>query len=129
MMFPRIGRTAEGWMKEMKKPPRKGGHNNAGHNTTDPTTADVIPPVRAPALRRKTAARVDRTRRPPRSSLELRVIYEDDAVIAVNKPAGLTAVPVEGTGLPSAFALVAEEMKRNARGLLWSTALIGSPPA
>ena len=51
-------------------------------------------------------------RRQPRASLELRVIYEDDAVVAVDKPAGLTAVPVEGTGMPSAFALVAEEMKR-----------------
>ena len=48
----------------------------------------------------------------PRSSRELRVIYEDEAVIAVDKPAGLTAVPVEGTGMPSAFALVAEELKR-----------------
>lgn len=46
-----------------------------------------------------------------RSSRELRVIYEDEAVIAVDKPAGLTAVPVEGINMPSAWALVAEELK------------------
>ena len=56
------------------------------------------------------------SRRPPRgqprSSRELRVIYEDEAIIAVDKPAGLTAVPVEGTNMPSVWALVAEELKR-----------------
>jgi 23S rRNA pseudouridine1911/1915/1917 synthase len=47
-----------------------------------------------------------------RSSRELRVIYEDEAVIAVDKPAGLTAVPVEGTNMPSAWEVVAEELKK-----------------
>ena len=47
-----------------------------------------------------------------RSSRELRVIYEDEAIIAVDKPAGLTAVPVEGTNMPSAWEVVAEELKK-----------------
>ncbi|MCA1563363.1 MAG: RluA family pseudouridine synthase [Acidobacteria bacterium] len=39
------------------------------------------------------------TRRPrPRQSAELHVIYEDDALIVVNKPAGLLAVPLERKG-------------------------------
>lgn len=87
----------------MKKPSRKGGHQKGRGDSTKPGS-------RGPEARRHNPSPPGR--RQPRSSLELRVIYEDDAVIAVNKPAGLTAVPVEGTGMPSAFALVAEEMKR-----------------
>jgi 23S rRNA pseudouridine1911/1915/1917 synthase len=40
------------------------------------------------------------------------VLYEDDAVVAVNKPAGLLAVPVKGTGAESALSLVAARLKR-----------------
>jgi 23S rRNA pseudouridine1911/1915/1917 synthase len=87
----------------MKKPPRKGGHNTGRGDSARPGAG------RSEA-RRQSSGRP--SRRQPRASLELRVIYEDDAVVAVDKPAGLTAVPVEGTGMPSAFALVAEEMKR-----------------
>jgi 23S rRNA pseudouridine1911/1915/1917 synthase len=87
----------------MKKPSRKGGHQKGRGDSARPSS-------RGPEARRHNPRPPNR--RQPRSSLELRVIYEDDAVIAVNKPAGLTAVPVEGTGMPSAFALVAEEMKR-----------------
>jgi 23S rRNA pseudouridine1911/1915/1917 synthase len=47
-----------------------------------------------------------------RGDREVRVLYEDDAVIAVDKPAGLAAVPVvKGTKAPSALALVAAELK------------------
>src|SRR6478752_6491315 len=87
----------------MKKPPRKGGRNTGRGDSARQSSG-------GPEARQHGSGRPNR--RPPRSSLELRVIYEDDAVIAVNKPAGLTAVPVEGTGMPSAFALVSEEMKR-----------------
>ncbi|MEY2394246.1 MAG: hypothetical protein QOF94_591, partial [Acidobacteriaceae bacterium] len=44
-------------------------------------------------------------RRRPRFSRELAILYEDDAVVAVNKPAGLLAVPVEGSDAPSALSL------------------------
>jgi len=34
------------------------------------------------------------------------VLYEDDSVVVINKPAGLTAVPVKGSEMPSALALL-----------------------
>lgn len=42
----------------------------------------------------------------------LAVLYEDDAVIALDKPAGLAAVPVKGSDAPSAFSLLAAELRR-----------------
>jgi 23S rRNA pseudouridine1911/1915/1917 synthase len=50
-------------------------------------------------------------RRPPRFSRELAILYEDDSVIAVNKPAGLLAVPIPGSDSPSALSLVAQHLK------------------
>jgi 23S rRNA pseudouridine1911/1915/1917 synthase len=49
-----------------------------------------------------------RTRRPSREQARL---YEDDAVIALNKPAGLLAVPVDGSDAPSAWSLLSTELK------------------
>ena len=51
-------------------------------------------------------------RRPPRFSRELVVLYEDDAVVAINKPAGLPSVPVKGSDTPSALSLLSAELKR-----------------
>jgi 23S rRNA pseudouridine1911/1915/1917 synthase len=51
-------------------------------------------------------------RRPPRFSREIVVLYEDDAVVAVDKPAGLPAVPIKGSDAPSAWSILSEEMKR-----------------
>lgn len=42
---------------------------------------------------------------------ELAILYEDEAVVAVNKPAGLPAVPVKGSDVLSALSLVLAEMK------------------
>jgi 23S rRNA pseudouridine1911/1915/1917 synthase len=42
---------------------------------------------------------------------EIAVLYEDEAVIALNKPAGLLAVPVHGSDAPSALALLCAELK------------------
>ncbi len=39
------------------------------------------------------------------------VLYEDDAVIALNKPAGLAAVPVKGSDHPSAWSLLSAELR------------------
>jgi len=50
-------------------------------------------------------------RRQPRFSRELAILYEDDAVVAVNKPAGLLAVPVEGSDAPSALSLLSADLK------------------
>src|ERR1700720_915186 len=66
----------------MKKLPRKGGHRSG--------TED---------------------RRNPRFSGELVMLYEDDAVVALNKPAGLPTVPVKGSNIPSAWSLLSAELK------------------
>lgn len=49
----------------------------------------------------------------PRSRFpqEVAVLYEDDAVIILNKPPGLLAVPIKGSHTPSALSLVGEELK------------------
>lgn len=53
--------------------------------------------------------------RQPREGREVTILYEDEAVIALNKPAGLAAVPVKGTGVQSALALLQEQMKAAGR--------------
>src|SRR4051812_24181665 len=50
-------------------------------------------------------------KRDPREP-RLAVLYEDDAVLAIDKPAGLAAVPVKGSGMPSAWSMVAGELRR-----------------
>ena len=47
----------------------------------------------------------------PRFSGEVVALFEDDAVVAINKPAGLLAVPVEGSDAPSAWSLLAAKLK------------------
>ena len=50
-------------------------------------------------------------RRQTRLSQGLSVLYEDDAVVALNKPAKLLAVPAENSGAPSALSLLSAELK------------------
>lgn len=58
-------------------------------------------------------------RRQPRLSREVAVLYEDDAVIVLNKPAGLLAVPIKGSDVPSALSLLIAELKpRRQRALV-----------
>jgi 23S rRNA pseudouridine1911/1915/1917 synthase len=57
----------------------------------------------------QTSGKQDRRRL--RSSRELAILYEDDAVVAVNKPAGLLAVPVQGSDAPSAWSLLSAELR------------------
>jgi 23S rRNA pseudouridine1911/1915/1917 synthase len=40
------------------------------------------------------------------------VLYEDDAVVVLDKPAGLLAVPIKGSHTPSAWSLLAERLER-----------------
>src|SRR5213075_2278144 len=55
----------------------------------------------------------------PRFSRELAILYEDDAVVAVNKPAGLLAVPAPGSDAPSALSLLLVDLKlRRQRALI-----------
>ena len=49
--------------------------------------------------------------RRPRFPRELRVLYEDDAVIAIDKPPGLTAVPIPGSSAPSALTVVSAALE------------------
>jgi 23S rRNA pseudouridine1911/1915/1917 synthase len=51
-------------------------------------------------------------RHQPAFKREIEILIEDDAIIAVDKPAGLPAVPIAGSSAPSAFDIVAVEMKR-----------------
>jgi 23S rRNA pseudouridine1911/1915/1917 synthase len=52
-------------------------------------------------------------RRRRRSGVRLEIVYEDDAIVAVNKPPGLPAVPiVKGSDKPSALSLLTAELKR-----------------
>jgi len=51
-------------------------------------------------------------RRKPRFSPELSVLYEDDALVVLDKPAGLLAVPIKGSRVPSALSLLIERLKR-----------------
>jgi 23S rRNA-/tRNA-specific pseudouridylate synthase len=50
-------------------------------------------------------------RRWPRFSRELSVLYEDDAVVVLDKPAGLLAVPIKGSDTPSALSLLVAKLK------------------
>lgn len=66
----------------MKPNPRRGGHNSG--------------------------KQIGRRSRPAQ---KLEIVYEDDAIVAVNKPAGLAAVPMKGSDAPSAFSLLRAELK------------------
>lgn len=66
----------------MKKNPRKGGHRIGKQG-----------------------------RRGPRASGELVTLYEDDAVVALNKPPKLLAVPTDVSDAPSALSLLSAELK------------------
>jgi RluA family pseudouridine synthase len=56
----------------------------------------------------RVSSREDRRR--PRFSRELSVLYEDDAVVVLDKPAGLLAVPIKGSDTPSALSLLAAKL-------------------
>jgi 23S rRNA pseudouridine1911/1915/1917 synthase len=66
----------------MKQRPRKGGHRSE---------------------------KQDRRRRG--FSPELAILYEDDAVVALDKPPGLLAVPVQGSDAPSAWSMLSAELR------------------
>lgn len=52
-----------------------------------------------------------RDSRRPRFSRELSVLFEDEAVVALDKPAGLPAVPMEGSDAASAWSLLSARLK------------------
>ena len=65
-----------------------------------------------PILRRSTKQnRRNDGRRSPRLSRELVRLYDDDAFVALNKPAKLLAVPTDNSDAPSAQSLLSAELK------------------
>jgi 23S rRNA pseudouridine1911/1915/1917 synthase len=74
--------------------------------------------VKRPTRKRSPGSAPGHPRR-PRFSRELAILYEDDAVVAVNKPAGLLAVPVPGSDAPSALSVLSQDLKpRRQRALV-----------
>jgi 23S rRNA pseudouridine1911/1915/1917 synthase len=56
--------------------------------------------------------RSDRHDRNPRRPREVAIVYEDDAIIAIDKPAGLPAIPVaKNAKTASAWSIVAAELR------------------
>ena len=65
-------------------------------------------------MKRKPQRQQGKKRKPQGSpsAREVAVLYEDDAVVALDKPAGLLAVPIKGSDTPSAWSLLAAELKQ-----------------
>jgi len=53
----------------------------------------------------------------PLFSRELAILFEDEALIAVNKPPGLLAVPAPGSDAPSALTFLSEHLKKQRESL------------
>ena len=47
----------------------------------------------------------------PRFSRKVSILYEDEAVVVLDKPPGLLAVPIKGSHTPSALSLLAEALR------------------
>jgi 23S rRNA pseudouridine1911/1915/1917 synthase len=69
----------------------------------------AVQPMKKPRKGSHGSGKLDR--RKPRFSRKLVLLYEDDAVVAVNKPAGLAAVPAKGVDAPSALALLSAQLQ------------------
>src|SRR6478672_5897542 len=95
--------------RRQDKPDRSDGNFNrgSGKGTARPNRRDARGSERSDPRRR------------PRHSREVAVLYEDDALIVINKPAGLLAVPIKGSDVPSALSLLIAELKpRRQRALI-----------
>jgi 23S rRNA pseudouridine1911/1915/1917 synthase len=100
----------------MKKRPRK-DHRHKGKPGYPDHPSRASSNERPGQTHRRESQQQDRRR--PRSSREVAVLYEDDAVIVLNKPAGLLAVPIKGSDVPSALSLLIAELKpRRQRALI-----------
>jgi len=76
------------------------------------TSSRKGPPERKPNRSSADHAPIQEDRRRPRFSRELSVLYEDDALIVIDKPSGLLAVPAPGSAHPSVLSLLTEKLKR-----------------
>ncbi len=104
----------------MKKS-RSNARNRKGRPDRSDRGPDLGPEQRSnrgPARQSRREGRHE-ARRQPRLPREVAVLYEDDAVIVLNKPAGLLAVPIKGSDVPSALSLLIAELKpRRQRALI-----------
>jgi 23S rRNA pseudouridine1911/1915/1917 synthase len=101
----------------MKKPPRSS--RRARRISERPDRSGGREEPRKNRDHHQGTARQNNARRQPRLSREVSVLYEDDAVIVLNKPAGLLAVPIKGSDVPSALSLLIAELKpRRQRALI-----------
>jgi len=65
-----------------------------------------------PTMKRMTRDGGHQPGRRGRSSRALEVLFDDEAIVAVNKPAGLASVPVKGSDAPSALYMLTAQLKR-----------------
>jgi len=63
--------------------------------------------------RAKSGGRTGKHEKQVRLPREVAVLYEDDAIVALDKPPGLAAVPPKGSDAPSAWSLLAAELKQS----------------
>lgn len=61
---------------------------------------------------KKSGALPQEDRRRAGFSREVSVLYEDDALVVLNKPPGLLAVPIKGSSTPSALSLLSAHLKQ-----------------
>jgi 23S rRNA pseudouridine1911/1915/1917 synthase len=102
----------------MKRFPRKDRKEKPDRSDQDSGHGSNRSSNRGPARQIRREERHE-ARRQPRLSREVAVLYEDDAVIVLNKPAGLLAVPIKGSNVPSALSLLIAELKpRRQRALI-----------
>ena len=93
----------------MKKLPRKNQSRNQKPDWVSPSAAR--PPHSKPKYTSSKHVSAQEDRRRPRFSRELSVLYEDDAVVIVDKPPGLLAVPIKGSQTPSAWSVLAAALE------------------
>lgn len=93
----------------MKKPPRNAHRRKAKPDRSDGPYTTGSNERAGQTPRRESWQKSPRR---PRLSREVAVLYEDDAVIVLNKPAGLLAVPIKGSDVPSALSLLIAELKQ-----------------
>jgi 23S rRNA pseudouridine1911/1915/1917 synthase len=90
----------------MKKPPRNSRSRQGKPHRPDQDSNRDRKYSRADQGKNRNNAR-----RQPRLSREVSILHEDDALIVLNKPAGLLAVPIKGSDVPSALSLLIAELK------------------
>src|SRR5690349_12845836 len=85
---------------------------SSGGNRTACTNAAAAGPTMK-RHRAKSGGRAGKHEKQVRLPREVAVLYEDDAVVALDKPPGLAAVPPKGSDAPSAWSLLAAELRQS----------------